>query len=244
LLLKGLPSDFHPFTPGLEMKFAVEEALRNNSNLIFGGHEINNQAFNALRNEKRMDLLPLFYRWYTSLNNARWKTEHHDNNRLLETLGGENFAEIVDKYRVNWFIKWFEKVSPLQKRILIDQRDVDLFYGIYRDAPGKKIVAVVNQWHAPGIEAHWRHSTGTEIKGEPINPVGDMDIEGWIRHNAINDALRDFTSKLTKSEPADTENYLLMYHKKTMEAERSRNVHFLGHDDPHMPGNSGGHGHH
>jgi len=48
---------------------------------------------------------------------------------------------------------------------------------LYRDCPGKKIVAVVNQWHMPGIESHWRHTTKTIEKKEPINPIGDFDIE-------------------------------------------------------------------
>jgi len=242
--IAALPSDFKPFTPGLEMKFAIEEAIKNDSKLVFGGHEINAVTFQALRVEKRMDWMPILYRWFTVLSNARWKTEHIDNYRLIDVCGGEGFAEILDKYRVSWFVKYFEKLSPYQKRILIDQRDIDLFYNIYRDCPGKKIVAVVNQWHTPGIEQHWRHTTGTELKGEPINPVGDMDIESFINQNQMNDALREFTSKITKSEPSDTENYLAMYHKKTMEAERSRNVHFISHEDPHMPGSKSSEGHH
>jgi hypothetical protein len=227
------------------MKYAIEEAINANAKVVFGGHEINASTFQAFRVEKRMDWIPLIYRWFTVFNNARWKTEHIDNYRLLDVLGGEGFAEVLDKYRISWFVKYFEKLSPYQKRLLIDQRDIDLFYNVYRDCPGKKIVAVVNQWHTPGIEAHWRHTTGTEIQAEPINPVGDMDIEAFENWNQINDALREFTSKITKSEPADTENYLAMYHKKTMEAERSRNVHFVSCNDPHMPGNSSqGHGHH
>jgi len=223
------------------MKYAIEEALKLQSKVVFGGLEINAETFAAFRNEKRMDILPLVYRWVNALHNQLWRTEYHDTYRLMDRLGGEAFAENIDRYRTNWFIKLFEKYAPHQKRILIDQRDIDLFYGIYRDCPGKKIVAVVNQWHTPGIEAHWRHTTGTEIKGEPINPVGDMDIERLMENNLINDVLREFTSKISKSEPADSENFLTMYHKKTMEAERARHVHFLSHDDPHMPGNEGGH---
>ena len=220
----------------MEIKWAIEEAQKNGSKLVFGGQEIDASTFSAFRVEKRMDLLPLYLRWFSAFQNARWKSEHKDNYRLLAVLGGEGYAEICDKYRVNWFIKLFELFAPLQKNILIDQRDTDLFYSIYRDCPGEKIVAVVNHWHVPGIEAHWRHTTGTEIKAEPINPIGDFDIEKLLEQDIVNEALREFTSKLTKSEPADTENYLLNYHKKNMEAERSRSIHFLGHDDPHMPG--------
>ena len=36
-----------------------------------------------------------------------------------------------------------------------------LFYDINNKLKGKKIVAVVNQWHMEGIETHWRNFTGT-----------------------------------------------------------------------------------
>ena len=124
-----------------------------------------------------------------------------DHYNVLYTQGGEAFAENMDLSRINWFIKLFEKYAPFQKKIFIDQKDVDLFYNLYR-LEAKKIVAVVNQWHVPGIEAHWRHSTNTEVKGEPINPIGDFDINAYMETQAINDKLREITSKTGKSEPA------------------------------------------
>jgi hypothetical protein len=42
---------------------------------------------------------------------------------------------------------------------------------------------------------------------EPINPIGDMDIENFYEEDTINDFLRTFTSRLTKSEPASGRNY-------------------------------------
>jgi len=36
-LLKFFPKDFHPFIPGLEMKFAIEAAEKIKSKIIFGG---------------------------------------------------------------------------------------------------------------------------------------------------------------------------------------------------------------
>lgn len=61
-------------------------------------------------------------------------------------LGGEIFAESIDYFRTCWFIKLFERYAPLQKKILVDLKDIDIFYSLYRDCPGNKIVAVVNQW--------------------------------------------------------------------------------------------------
>lgn len=148
--------------------------------------------------------------------------------------GGEAYAESVDRSRLNWFIRYFEKIAPHQKRILVDHKDIDLFYAIYKNCPGKKIVAVVNQWHMPGIEEHWRHTTGTIPQYEPINPIGDFDIEKLQESQLVNDTLRAFNSKLTKSEPATWKNYITQYLKDNYEYERVRHVHFLGHDDPHI----------
>jgi len=229
----GFPSSFHPFTPGLEMKYAIEEALKLDSKVIFGGQEVNPGTLYALRTEKRFDVVPLVWRYFTALNNKRWETEHQDMFRLLDVTGGEAFAEVLDKYKISWFIKLFEKYAPFQKQILIDHKDVDLFYQLYR-APGKKIVAVVNQWHTPGIEYHWRHTTQTELPQERINPVGDFDIDAYQEENLINDALREYVCALGKTEPASHDNYITHYHKTTQEAERSRHMHFLSHDDPHL----------
>lgn len=50
----------------------------------------------------------------------------------------------------------------------------------------------------------------------------------------VNDKLRAFTSKVSKSEPATWKNYITTYHKDNYEPERVRHVQFLSHDDPHM----------
>jgi len=231
LSLFRLPKDFHPFTPGLETKWAIEEAVKAKSEILFGGLEIDPETLQALRIEKRMDLIPLLYRAGISLHNKLWKTEHQDIFRLLKTQGGENFAELLDKHRVSWFIKLFEKYAPLQKKIFIDQKDADIFHTLYR-AKGKNIVAVVNQWHTLGIEAHWRHSTGTEIQAEPINPVCDFNIESYMETELINDKLREIISHTTHSEPATWQSYITQYHKETQEAHRNRHVHFLSYEDP------------
>ena len=216
------------------MKYAIEEALKQDSELIFGGQEINPNTLYGLRTEKRFDIIPLLWRYFFSLNNKRWQSERLDTFRLLDVAGGEVFAELLDKYRISWFIKLFEKYAPFQKNILIDHKDLDIFYKLFRDCPGKKIVAVVNQWHTPGIEHHWRHTTNTELPAEPINPIGDFDIDSFQEANLINDALREYVSHLGKTEPATYDNYLVHYHKQTQEPERSRHVQFLSHDDPHL----------
>lgn len=149
---------------------------------------------------------------------------------MLENHGGEAYAESLDRYSVNWWSKLFEKVAPRQKKILVDQRDERIFVDLYK-AKGKKIVAVVNQWHLEGIEAYWRHTTGTEIKKQPINPVGDMDIDAWMEQNLVNDTLREIVSEIGKTEPATWQNYLVTYHKENFEPERTRHTDFFHWND-------------
>lgn len=215
------------------MKLTLEEAEKLKAQVEFLGLELDEKTQYALLTEKRMDFPFLFLRYITALHNKLWKAESHDHWRILHTQGGEAFAESMDKSRLSWLIKYFEKIAPKQKEIFIDKKDIDLFHSIYR-SKGKKIVAVVNQWHLPGIEAHWRHTTGTEEKKEVINPVGDFDIEQIMEANLVNDKLREIVSKNSKSEPATWSNYLTTYIKENTEYHRVRHVSFLGHDDPEI----------
>lgn len=46
----NFPSDFTPFTPGLEIKFALEAAEKNKAKIHFGGVEFDPVTIEALRN--------------------------------------------------------------------------------------------------------------------------------------------------------------------------------------------------
>lgn len=85
-----------------------------------------------------------------------------------------------------------------------------------------------------GIEAHWRAVTGTQETEAPINPIENFNIEKYMESQLVNDKLRAYTSKISKSEPATWKNYITTYHKDNYEAERVRHVSFFSHDDPHM----------
>lgn len=216
------------------MKYAIEEATKVNAKVVLGGLEIDDITLAGLKVEPRMDPISQILRGHRALHNSFWRREHHDIYSSLTVLGGEAYAESLDKFRVNWFVKYFEKLSPHQKKVMIDQKDIDLFYGIYRDTPGQKIVAVVNQWHVAGIENHWREATKTLEPVRTINPIGDFDINKLMESNLVNDTLRAFVSKLGKTEPASWKNYNTMYVKDNYEAERVRHVSFVSHDDPNM----------
>ena len=223
-----------PFTPALETYRAVQYAKENDKKVIYTGNVFNPQVIQDLSLERRMYLLPLLYRVWTARHNLLWKRESASYNSMINVHGFADFSETVDDTVVNWYVKFFEKLSPYQKRIFIDREDERLFYKIYREMPGKVLLAVVNHWHVPGIEYHWRHTTGTEAKQEPINPIGDFDINDFLETDLVNDYLRRVKSGNAKTEPAVTSNYLVQYHKQIVEAERERHAFFLGHDDPHL----------
>ena len=58
----------------------------------------------------------------------------------------------------------------------------------------------------PGIEYYWRNKTNNFNTNE-INPIGDMDINGYQDVELINDMLRRYKNKISKTEPAVTTNY-------------------------------------
>jgi hypothetical protein len=222
------------FRPGLEAYQAIRYAKQQGKQVHFAGQLFNPSVLQHLQNEKRMYLLPLIYRLMTIKSNTFWTKEFEAYFGQIDVHGLRNFAESIDDVVINWFIKMFERLAPYQKRILIDQEDERLFNLIYQKLDGKTLFAVVNHWHVPGIEAHWRHTTGTEIKQEFINPIGDFDINELEEGKLLNDTLRRLKSKSAQTEPAVTSDYLNHYNKQVLEAERERHVFFDGYNDPHL----------
>jgi hypothetical protein len=58
--IRGFGTEFNMFTPGLEMKFAIEEAQKHNAKIVYGGLAVNNSDIQALKVETRMDPLSTF----------------------------------------------------------------------------------------------------------------------------------------------------------------------------------------
>lgn len=54
---KSFPTDFHPFIPGLEMKYALETAEALGKNVVLGGLAIDEKALSSMRVETRLDVL-------------------------------------------------------------------------------------------------------------------------------------------------------------------------------------------
>jgi hypothetical protein len=234
--LVGLPTkNANPFLPGLETFFSLDYAIKNKKHVIYGDKFFSEKNLTAMQLEKRMNFIDILMR-LTFKNNrlAKWRSEYDDEYSQMCIRGFENYSESVDSYKMNLLTKIFQRIVPHQKHILVDKVNEEIFKQIYEDMPGKTLFAVVNQWHMESIETFWRHSTNTEEKGEFINPIGDFDIEQIMEGNLINDYLRQRASKVAKTEPAITTNYITFYHKQTTEPERERHAFFLGWDDPEL----------
>ena len=71
-----------------------------------------------------------------------------------------------------------------------------------------------------------------------------MDIDLFQEESLVNEFLREHTSKVSKSEPATTQDWLSTYHKENYEYERTRHTHHNSHEDIDPPGTKSKKHHH
>ena len=223
-----------PFVPGLEVYKAIDYAVKHKKPINYAGPMFSSYVIAALIQEKRMDVLFLIYRYITALNNSFWKKEAKVISDLMAVHSFAGFCEIVDDNIICWLIAYVEKLAPYQKRIIFDMVSEDIFRKTYKEMPGDKIFALVNQWHMPMVEHLWREKAGTVEKKEFINPIGDFDINSVMEGEIVNDYLRRLRAKNSRSEPSTTGSYITHYHKTATEAERERHAFFTGYDDPEL----------
>lgn len=76
----------------------------------WAGLELDELTLQSLFLEKRMDLIPLMYR--SSKVKSVYSAEKNDLHNVLNTQGGEGFAESMDSYRLSWIVKYFELIAP------------------------------------------------------------------------------------------------------------------------------------
>lgn len=229
----AFPADFNGWRPGVEALWAVEAAKRTGAKVNFLGGVFNKYLVEKLYLENNFTVLRPLWRSLRGEKFATWRRETDDFWNVLRSVGGAGFAENLDQKGVSWFVNWFERYHPEAKAAFVDKEDERIYKDLAND-PSKVIVAVVNHWHLPGVRSHWERSTGTEPVREPINPIGDFNIDEIQEAGVIGDALRAIFSERSKTEPASWSNYLTHYHKCVMEPERERHVFFDGHDDHHL----------
>lgn len=113
-------------------------------------------------------------------------------------VGPSAFTEkCLDASLMNWYIASADIFFPKAKKVMVDEKDEELFRQI-DGAKGEKIVVVVNQWHMEGIEHHWAHRYGQVPRSvefpEGINPIGDMNLRDGLFRRLYNNLHREIAT--------------------------------------------------
>jgi len=90
----------------------------------------------------------------------------------IDTIKEEDIEEMKKKDVLESILSEIGETLPELRHILIDERDQYLTYKI-RNAPGKRIVAVVGAGHVPGIQKYWIEPVDLEAL-EKIPPKGKL----------------------------------------------------------------------
>ncbi len=208
-----------PWKEGFEVKEACQAAEATGAKLEFLGSELNWETRQAIAHETRFNLPQYMLRWYHHRFN-RWDWEHHVNKRKISENGWKVYTEAcMDQYQMNWYIKALEIMNPHLKKVVVDDKDEELFKKIDK-YPGKKVVVVVNQWHMEGIEHMWCQAYGQKPRSvhfdEPINPIGDMDLRRGLFDMLFDCMQRELKSSHSRSAPSTFSNMLIGYHRETV----------------------------
>ncbi|MBU2489242.1 MAG: TraB/GumN family protein [Proteobacteria bacterium] len=126
---------------GAEMLAAVNAAKETGAQIAPIDREIRTTLARAWGSMSWRSRFRLLYELLTSLGEA-------------DSLTEEDIEALKEKDALELMLKELSDVLPELRRVLIDERDLVLGHGM-KNAPGKKIVAVVGAGHVPGILANW-----------------------------------------------------------------------------------------
>lgn len=223
----GLPIEYNPFVPGLEVKYALEEAEKLNAKIVYLGTEFNEATKLRLFHEKRTSILKGLLNMFNLP--IRYQFEIVDLRAKISNSNLESFIESnADSKQVSWFIAVLEKIFPEVKRILVEKRDEDIFKQIIENK-GKKNVVLVNQHHMEGIEQHWCNAYGLKptfntYTTEPINPIGDMNLRKQLYNKMYHVISREVKSSRLRSSPASFTDEINIYHREFNHQYEHRNM--------------------
>ena len=123
-----IPQNFTFLKPGLEIKFALEEAEKIGAKKYFLGAELNGETWSRLYHEKRMNFPSYLWARLSMSGNYMWGMERSEATIRLHNSEPSQFTEkCLDPYLVNWYIQSLAIFFPKFKSIFIDRRDEDLF---------------------------------------------------------------------------------------------------------------------
>ena len=219
---------FRFYSPGLEIKYACDEAERSGANLEFLGPELNTITWHRLYHETRFNIpYTIFQKWKYAT--TRWSTEFMNNRMKMQRTTPSQFVETCcDSYLINWYIQSMAMLFPSLKNTVIDKRDIALYKHITRNTKNKKVVAVVNQWHMEGIEHLWAHEFGqlprSQTITEEIDPIGDMNLQSGLFDMLYNAFQREYKSAQQNTTPASYSNMMNTYHREQNWQYEHRNM--------------------
>ena len=132
--------------PGEEMIRAIETAKSVGASIHLADRDIRITLSRTWRLIGLWTKIKLFAQFITSLGE-------------VDKIKEEDIERMKNKDVLETLLSEIGEALPQMRKVLIDERDEYLAYKI-RNAPGKKIVAVVGAGHVPGIQRHW---------GEPVD---------------------------------------------------------------------------
>jgi hypothetical protein len=101
--LFGVPQDFNPFQPGLEVKYTLEEATKLGSKTVFLGPEFDQKTNTRLYHETRFTLLKSLYNAWKLYGRTAYAIELREMRDQIHTYGIKKFLESsCDQYFTNW----------------------------------------------------------------------------------------------------------------------------------------------
>lgn len=102
-LLYGLPADYNPFNPGLEVKFAIEEGEKLNSKIVYLGQELDKPTQHRIYHETRYTILKSLYNYAKVNSEWSYSQEFRELRMILNDYGVKRFVESsCDQYFINW----------------------------------------------------------------------------------------------------------------------------------------------
>jgi pheromone shutdown-related protein TraB len=158
-------------TPGAEMQKAIELAETTGAQLCLADRDIRTTLSRAWHALGVWSKAKLVFQLLVSMGQA-------------EDITAEEIERLKQRDVLEALLSEVGRSMPMLKTILIDERDRFLAAKI-RQAPGKKIVAVVGAGHVPGILQHWSESIDLAAL-EQLPPPGKMSaLLKWVLPGSI-----------------------------------------------------------
>lgn len=116
------------FRPGIEIKQACEAAEKVGAKIEFLGPEFDQATWSRIHHDTRIGNVFDYFSGLWQYRDSFYPVERDGHISRLRNVGGQAWTEkCLDTYAINWYIASASIYFPKMKRILVDNRDEDLF---------------------------------------------------------------------------------------------------------------------